>query len=88
MRLGFGSTVKIRATPATEKLGLAGLKGTVFGETVPSISGITDVIVGNDKSDYAVNVIFEDLEIQHWFSEDLIEPLEPRCSIIGQQTRT
>lgn len=71
-RIGFGDTVRIKVTPETERIGVAGVVGTVYGETVPSSSGASPII-GTDGRDYAINVHFDDLDASHWFIEDLIE---------------
>jgi len=85
MKLGFGSNVKIRATPVTEKLGLVDEEGVVLGETTPSTSGITEIIYGESEEDYAVNVLLYSNNEQYWFSEDLIESIGfSTSSIIGR----
>jgi xanthosine utilization system XapX-like protein len=68
------SHVRVRSTPETEKLGLAGLLGEVMGETIPSSSGVDEVVGGND-ADYAVNAWFEERREQFWFHPDLLEPV-------------
>lgn len=65
--------VRVKATPETEALGLAGLVGEVMGETKPSSSGVQD-IVGGDAADYAINAWFEERREQFWFHPDLLEP--------------
>ena len=37
---GFGDNVRIRSTPLTEELGFAGLSGSIYGETTPSVTSI------------------------------------------------
>jgi hypothetical protein len=46
----FGDNVRLRSTPETEALGLAGQVGQVYGETTPSVTGVTVVgqIVGSE----------------------------------------
>jgi hypothetical protein len=64
--------VRVRSTPETEALGLAGLSGEVMGETRPSASRVED-IVGGDGADYAINAWFEERREQYWFHPDLLE---------------
>ena len=68
--LSFGDNVRIRTTPLTENLGLAGQTGSIYGETTPSVTGV-DVIEVTD--DYAVNVMIEAKGEQLWFAPDLVE---------------
>ncbi len=79
-RISFGDTVRVLSTPLTESLGLAGLEGTVYGQTVPSSSGATPII-GDEKNDYAINVFFEELKVSHWFVEDLLEFVDLNAGI-------
>ena len=69
--LSFGDNVRIRATPLTEKLGLAGLTGSIYGETTPSVTAV--VVIGEVTGDYAVNVMLEGRGEQLWFAADLVE---------------
>jgi hypothetical protein len=48
--------------------------GNVFGETVPSSSGVT--VIGDPTEDYALNVFFEDRRQGFWFAENLLEFLD------------
>lgn len=70
--ISSGDEVRIYSTELTERLGFAGLVGTVFGQTIPSTSGVVDII-GLSIEDYAVNVYFEDRDEGFWFREDLLE---------------
>ena len=67
----FGDMVRVKNTPETERLGLAGLSGPVFGQTIPSSSGAD--VIGSPNKDYAISVFFEDRGVQLWFAEDLLE---------------
>src|SRR5580704_14574862 len=67
----FGDHVRIRTTPLTAQLGLAGLIGTVYGETTPSVTGVE--VIGDVTDDYAVNVMIEDRHEALWFGPQLIE---------------
>jgi hypothetical protein len=67
----LGDTVRVKRTPETERLDLAGLTGPVFGQTIPSTSAVD--VVGTPKNDYAINVYFEERDQQFWFADDLLE---------------
>jgi hypothetical protein len=69
---GFGDRVRIKTASVTETAGLAGKVGIVYGQTVPSSSGVKDII-GVDGRDYAINVFFENDKKSHWFASSLIE---------------
>jgi hypothetical protein len=83
--------VRVRATPLTEAIGLAGRTGQVYGETVPSTSGVgRDEIIGELIEDYAVNVHFDEPKKDVWFTRDLLEFVDhaPGTQItIGGTTR-
>ena len=68
---GFGDHVRITTTEQTERLGLAGREGTVFGFTTPSVTAVK--VIGVSTDDYAINVHFDHLNESFWFAEDLIE---------------
>src|SRR5262245_7245620 len=66
--------VRVRTTSVTEAAGLAGCTGQIYGETVPSTSGVgPGEIMGELKDDYAVNVHFKELNKSVWFTRDLLE---------------
>ncbi len=68
----FGDNVRIRSTPETERLSLAGRQGTVSGFTTPSVTGVE--VIGSPPEDYALAVMFEDAPVQDaWFAADLVE---------------
>ncbi len=68
----FGDNVRIRSTPETERLNLAGRQGTVSGFTTPSVTGVE--AIGSPLEDYALAVMFEDAPVQvAWFASDLVE---------------
>ena len=69
--ISFGDRVRVRQTPATQAAGLAGLVGEVYGETMPSVTGVE--VIGELKEDYAVNVHFEERGGQFWFHPDALE---------------
>ena len=68
---GFGDNVRIRATPLTEQLGYAGLAGSVYGETTPSVSSVD--VIGDASDDYALNVMLEGRDEQLWFAPQLVQ---------------
>ena len=63
--------VRIRATPETQRLGLAGLVGNVAGFTTPSVTGVE--VIGTVTDDFALNVLFEERNEAFWFAPDLLE---------------
>lgn len=69
--ISFGDNVSVRSTPLTQKLGLAGLTGQVFGETTPSSTNVE--VIGEKREDYAINVFFESRDEGFWFSPELLE---------------
>jgi hypothetical protein len=70
-RISFGDNVRVRTDPETTRLGVAGLKGQVYGETTPSITGVE--VIGEVRDDYAINVVFEERSEDLWFSPELLE---------------
>ena len=56
----------------TEELGFAGREGHVYGESIPSRSGVGPII-GDQGEDYAYSVFFENIDEQHWFAPHLVE---------------
>ena len=72
--VSFGDTVQIRDIQLTRELGLAGLRGIIYGMTVPSSSGVT--VIGSTEKDYALNVHFETRNEALWFAPDLIELID------------
>ena len=74
MTISFGDNVRVLSTPETEALGLAGKNGQVYGETTPSVTNIE--VIGNSENDIAINVNFEESEIDHWFSPSLLELID------------
>ena len=70
----FGDHVRIRTTPETVRAGVAGLEGEVYGETKPSVSGVS--VVGGPADDFALNVHFEERGESLWFAPELVEFLD------------
>ena len=71
MAVGFGDTVRILESPETLEKGVSGLIGSVYGETTPSATSVE--VIGDDLSDFALNVHFEELEGEFWFVPELVE---------------
>ncbi len=68
----MGKKARIVANDLTNQLGIGGREGVIYGQTVPSSSGVTDV-VGLTDQDYAINVFVDDLDEAYWLIEDLVE---------------
>jgi hypothetical protein len=64
--------VRIAVSGETEAGGFAGRTGHVYGESVPSSSGIGPVI-GDRGEDLAVSVFFDETKEQEWFAPHLVE---------------
>jgi len=69
--ISFGDNVRVRVTPATERAGVAGLVGQVYGETTPSLTNVE--VIGELESDFALNVHFEQLPESLWLAPALLE---------------
>jgi len=69
--VSFGDNVRVRSTPVTVQLGVAGLVCNVFGETTPSVTGVD--VIGEPEADYAINVFFEVRKKGFWFTPELLE---------------
>jgi hypothetical protein len=67
----FGDNVRVRSTPETEALGVAGRIGQVWGQTTPSVTGVA--LVGRSDSDCAITVHFEGRADILWFAPELLE---------------
>jgi hypothetical protein len=71
----FGDRVRIAPSDETSERGFAGRSGSVYGESVPSVSGVGPVI-GDRGQDLALSVFFEDTNEQEWFAPHLVEFLD------------
>ena len=74
MAASFGDRVRIASTPITQHAGIAGLVGSVFGETKPSASGVT--VIGAVQDDFALNVFVDERRESYWLTLDLVEFLD------------
>jgi len=87
--IGFGDTVRIRTTVETERLGLAGQTGMVYGWTTPSDTGVQ--VIGSIVSDRALAVKLEGQHDSLWFDPDLVEFVDhtPGTTVrVGNRTLT
>jgi hypothetical protein len=71
VEISFGDNVRILRSPETEHLGVAELIGNVYGETTPSVTAVK--VIGELKSDYALNVYFDSLDASYWFAPHMLE---------------
>ena len=69
--ISFGDRVRVLSTPFTEELGIAGVVGQVYGQTVPSASGVE--VQCPLTEDYAVNVFIEAKDEGFWLAEGCLE---------------
>jgi hypothetical protein len=69
--ISFGDTVRIRTTIETERLGLAGKTGMVYGWTTPSDTCVQ--VIGSLAGDRALAVKLEGQNDSLWFDLDLVE---------------
>jgi hypothetical protein len=69
---GFGDRVRICDTEAMQERGFASRVGTVFGESIPSSSGVGPVI-GDRGDDLAFSIVFDDTDEEEWFAPHLVE---------------
>jgi hypothetical protein len=70
-KISFGDTVRIRTTAETERLGLGGRSGLVYGWTTPSDTGVQ--VIGSVANDRALSVKIEDRDEPLWLDPDLLE---------------
>lgn len=70
----YGDNVRIRRTPETERLGIAESIGNVYGETTPSETRVE--VIGQLRSDYALNVYFDSLKKSYWLAPEMLEFVE------------
>jgi hypothetical protein len=66
--------VRIKSVPETDRLGLSGKLGHIYGFTTPSSTN--PAVIGELLEDYALSVYFEDTGQQLWFAHQLLEYLD------------
>ena len=71
LAVSYGDNVRIARTAETERLGIADMIGNVYGETTPSDTNVE--VIGELKSDYALNVYFDVLDVSYWFAPHMLE---------------
>lgn len=69
----FRDKVKIKRNADTEKHGVDGLVGVIYGRTTPSIIPVE--VIGTLREDVAFNVFFEEKNRSYWFSRENLEIL-------------
>ncbi len=70
--VSFGDNVRIIEATSTVASGHAGQRGSCFGWTTPSITGVE--VIGGCEDDYALNIGFEAEEVPDaWFDPCLVE---------------
>jgi hypothetical protein len=65
------SRVRIRQVPEMQTLGIAGLVGLCFGESVPSSSGVS--VSGPCPGDYAICVWVDEHDEGYWVAPQFVE---------------
>ncbi|HVD30136.1 MAG TPA: hypothetical protein VNE19_00305 [Methylomirabilota bacterium] len=70
----FGDRIRIRRTAVTEAGGIAGLEGQIYGETVPSLSGVQ--VLGPCPDDFALNVYVEERASDFWLAPEHVELID------------
>ncbi len=73
-KITFGDKVRVRLTDATERLGIAGETGIVYGRTTPSVTGVE--VIGTPSIDLAISIVLEGQTEQLWFAEELLEVVD------------
>src|SRR5687768_3215953 len=71
MSISFGDNVKILQSEETDKLGISGKTGQVYGVTTPSVTGVE--VIGETEEDYAINVSIKEVGNEFWFASHLLE---------------
>ncbi len=69
----FGDNVRVLDTPETQAAGVAGLIGSIYGETTPSVTNVE--VIGELVNDFALNVQPEDGD-GFWIVLDLVELID------------
>ncbi|QLC23005.1 hypothetical protein HFP51_12900 [Parasphingopyxis sp. CP4] len=76
----FMDRAKIKKSEETDRRGLAGLEGHIYGWTTPSVTGVD--VIGAQDEDFAINVFIETLDEDFWFTKDLVEVLGPEVGAV------
>ncbi|WP_028487593.1 hypothetical protein [Thiothrix lacustris] len=71
MIISFGDNVRVLSSSETDRLGLSGKVGQVYGETTPSVTNVE--VIGELREDYAINVSLDDAGSDFWFASQLLE---------------
>jgi|GEM_PF-1467179 len=67
----FGDNVRIRSTPETEAVRIAGAPGSVSGFTTPSVTNVE--VIGTLQDDYALAVSIDTTGETYWLPPELVE---------------
>jgi hypothetical protein len=73
-RASFGDNIRIKDTRLTRKRGIANKQGVVYGETIPSVTGIE--AIGEASGGLALNVHLADGDESLWLAPELIEIID------------
>lgn len=68
---GSGDRVRIKRTAVTEAAGIADLEGDVYGESVPSASGVE--VIGPAPEDFVLNVYVKERGEGYWLAPEYVE---------------
>jgi hypothetical protein len=74
MTISFGDNVTILESDETNELGIAGEVGQVYGETTPSVTGVS--VIGKTDEDYAINVSIEGRDEEFWLSPEILKLID------------
>src|SRR5215212_5493252 len=77
----IGDILRVRTSPETSALGLAGLTGEARGQSIPSVSGVE--VIGRPIDDWAIHVHFGECDAGHWFAPHLLSPSRPSARSFG-----
>jgi hypothetical protein len=71
MSLDMFDNVRVRRIPLTEELGVADCIGQIYGDTMPSVTGVR--VIGGGEDDRAFNVVIPGKPADLWFAPTLLE---------------
>jgi len=69
--ISFGDNIRVKTTPETASVALAGLTGEVYRHTTPSVTDVD--VIGPVTEDFAINVHFDERGEAFWFAPELLE---------------